>query len=52
MFEGHTLIAGPEGTGPDGSKAKPEVRPAPCPRVQKSTYGPPNMKYYIYNMPF
>ena len=27
-LEGHMLIAGPEGTGPDGSKAKPEVRPA------------------------
>ena len=32
-LEGPTLIAGPEGMGPDASKAKPEVRPAPCPRV-------------------
>ena len=49
MFEDHTLIAGPSGTVLDGPQASPWIRPAPCPRVQQSTYGPPNIKYY-YNI--
>ena len=31
---------------PSGPMPSPSIRPAPCPRVQQSTYDPPNMKYY------
>ena len=42
------MIAGPSGMVTDGPQTSPSVRSAPCPRVQQSTYGPPNMMYY-YN---